>query len=457
MEAGLVRFVGALRRAGLPISADETRLAAQSIGLLGYQDRGQLKHALSVVLAKSELDKQRFSDCFDRYYDIKSAPDAQDSEEEQAKEQTANEVELTPQLEQLLQASPEQLQLEIQQAGANANVEEIRLFTQRGVYLRRMLQQLDWRELQQAIIDAEAANNIESSPSNAEGTAGSGQIGAMRSLAAQMQEMASDYIERQYLLHGKPQSEQLRNQMLMEARINRMDPSQVAHCRKLVARIVKRLTRHFKRRKRYFRRGMLDLHSTLRHNMSTDGALFKLHWRRKHRDRPRVFVLCDVSGSVRQYAEMMLLFVYSLQDILPRSQCYAFAHRVEDISALLKARGDIEQAIGTTLHSIGGGATDYAEALRGFEREAGPMLNRNSVIIVLGDARNNRGDPALETFRRCTSKAGTTYWLNPESRFAWNSGDSVMDQYSQYCDASFEVGTLAQLQRFCEYLLRKTL
>jgi hypothetical protein len=146
-----------------------------------------------------------------------------------------------------------------------------------------------------------------------------------------------------------------------------------------------------------------------------------------------------------------------MQDILPRAQCYAFSHRLEDVSPLLKSRGDLEQAIATTLQRIGGGATDYAAALETFAQETGPKLNRNSVIIVLGDARNNGSDPAVDSFRRCASKAGNTYWLNPESRFLWNTGDSVIDHYAPYCDALFEVGTLAQLQRFCEHLLRKTL
>lgn len=452
MEAELVGFISALRRAGLPVSSDETLAAAESIRILGFDNRRQLKSALSLVLAKTEPDKQRFSECFERFYNtgatqgVEANPQVETRRQEDQPPQAIADPGLTPSLSNLLQASHEQLRLSVQQAGENAGVEDIRLFTQRGVFLRRILQQLDWPELQQKMLDA------------SQGAPGRHpRLADMQNLSANIQALARDYIDRQYALHGQPRSAQMREQMLMQTRINQLDPGQIASCRKLVARIVKRLTRHFKRRKRYYRRGMLDLHTTLRHNMSNEGILFKLRWRRKHRDRPRVFVLCDVSGSVRQYAELMLLFVYSLQDILPRAQCYAFASRLENITALLKARGDIEQAIATTLRRIGGGATDYASALDDFCREAGPMLNRNSVLIVFGDARNNHGDPSLDTFHRLTGKAGSTYWLNPESHFLWNTGDSVIADYARDCDGLFEASTLEQLEQFCEYLLRKTL
>jgi uncharacterized protein with von Willebrand factor type A (vWA) domain len=447
VESTLVRFINALRNAGLPVSSDETLVAAESIKLLGFDDRQQLKSALSLVLAKTEEHKRLFNDCFDRFYSARPTSPSSAAPATPDSNSTSPEPppELTPELQQMVDASPAELELAIQRAGDNAGVENIRLFTQKGVFLRRILEQLEWSALQDAMLSAARA-----SPN------GGPRLSGLQDFAAQLQGAARDYVEQQYALHGAARSMQMRDQMLMHTRINRLDPSQIAHCRKLVNRIVKRLIKHFKRRKRFYRRGMLDLHATLRHNMSTDGALFKLYWRRKHRDRPRVFIICDVSGSVRQYAEIMLLFVYSMQEVLPRAQCYAFSNRLEDVSALLKTRGDVEQAIATTLHRIGGGATDYAAALESFAREAGPALNRNSVIIVLGDARNNGADPALDTFRRCTGKAGNTYWLNPESHFIWNTGDSVMDQYASYCDGLFEVGTLAQLQRFCEYLLRKT-
>ncbi len=447
METTLVRFVAALRNAGLPVSSDETLVAAQSINLVGYGNRNQLKNALSMVLAKTQSDKQLFDLCFERFYG--NRPQSQISPAQEDQGQTSGDavtVELSPGLNRLFGASDDELVLAVQQAGTAAGLDSIRLFTQKGVFRRKILEQLEWPALQQVMLDAARA-----------APGGSPTLGSLQDFAARLQGYAREHVNQQYALLGEARSASVRDQMLMQTRINRLDPRQKAYCRQLVARISKNLIKHFKRRKRYYRRGVLDLHASLRHNVATDGHLFQLYWRRKHRDRPRLFIICDVSGSVREYAEVMLLFVASMQELLPKARCYAFSNRLEDISPVLKARGDAETAIAATLQRVGRGSTDYAAALEAFAEQAGSVLNRRSVIIVLGDARNNHADPAASTFQQCAAKAGRTYWLNPEGRFSWNSGDSVMSQYQPYCDAVYEVGTLAQLEHFCEDLLRNTL
>ncbi len=444
-----MKFVAALRNAGLPVSSDETMAAAQSIKLVGYTNRCQLKSALSMVLAKTQSDKQLFELVFEQFYgnqvEGRDEP-AKKSEHETDTRQHDIEGELSPELRQLFNASEDELTLAVQHAGTRAGLDSIRLFTQKGIFRRRILEQLEWPLLQQVMLEAARA-----------APGGSPTLSSLQDFAARLQGYAREHVNQQYTLLGEARSATVRDQMLMQTRINRLDPRQRAYCRQLVARISRKLIKHFKRRKRYYRRGMLDLHASLRHNVATDGHLFRLYWRRKHRDRPRLFILCDVSGSVRQYAEVMLLFVASLQELLPKARCYAFSNRLEDISPVLKARGDIENAITTTLLQVGRGSTDYAAALEAFAEQAGPLLNRRSVIIVLGDARNNHADPSVASFQRCSSKAGRSYWLNPEGRLSWNSGDSVMAQYQPHFDAVYEVGTLAQLERFCEELLRKTL
>jgi uncharacterized protein with von Willebrand factor type A (vWA) domain len=447
VEATLVRFVAALRNAGLPVSSDETLVAAQSIKLVGYENRDQLKNTLSMVLAKTQSNKQLFDLCFERFYGNLAMSRENSSQEDQAAASgDAATLELSPSLDQLFNASDDELALAVQQAGTAAGLDSIRLFTQKGVFRRKILEQLEWPALQQVMLDAASA-----------APGGSPSLSSLQDFAARLQGYAREHVDQQYALLGEARSAIMRDQMLKQMRINRLDPRQKAYCRQLVARISKNLIKHFKRRKRYYRRGVLDLHASLRHNVATDGHLFQLHWRRKHRDRPRLFIICDVSGSVRQYAEVMLLFVASMQELLPKARCYAFSNRLEDISPVLKVRGDAEKAIAATLHRVGRGSTDYAAALEAFAEQAGSVLNRRSVIIMLGDARNNYADPSVRTFQQCAAKAGRTYWLNPEGRFSWNSGDSVMSQFQPYCDAVYEVGTLAQLEHFCEDLLRKTL
>lgn len=443
MDTTLLKFIGVLRKARLPIGSDEAVIAAQTVALLGYQDRGALRDALGMVLAKNQQHTARFEELFDVFFSSTAAPpgEAGHSPGERDIAQHA----LSEQLEDLLQADDDALRMAVQRAGEDSGVEDIRLFTQRGIYMRRILEALDWPILQDALI------------SGAESVAGGAmQANTLRGFSARLRAVTRNYVEQQYALHGKPQTEQLREQLLMSTQIRQLDQNQIRQCRELVARIVKRLLKRFKRRKRLDRRGVLDVRRTLRHNMSTDGILFKPYWRRTHKERPQVFVLCDVSGSVRQYAELMMLFMHSIQDILPRVNCYAFTGRLQDVSDIFSAAKP-EIAIAQILQKMGGGATDYGHALGDFAELAGHKVKHNSVLIVLGDARNNKSDPRLDIFSRYARAAGRTYWLNPESALLWDSGDSVMGAYDQWCNGAFEVGTLEQLEEFCEYLLRHTL
>jgi len=40
------------------------------------------------------------------------------------------------------------------------------------------------------------------------------------------------------------------------------------------------------------------------------------------------------------------------------------------------------------------------------------------------------------------------YWLTPEPRAYWDSGDSIVGEYANYCDEVVECRTLRQLERF---------
>ena len=45
-------------------------------------------------------------------------------------------------------------------------------------------------------------------------------------------------------------------------------------------------------------------------------------------------------------------------------------------------------------------------------------------------------------------KARRVYWLNPEPRGYWDTGDSILAEYATYCDGVYECRNLRQLERF---------
>ncbi|MBP6724975.1 MAG: VWA domain-containing protein, partial [Halioglobus sp.] len=103
-----------------------------------------------------------------------------------------------------------------------------------------------------------------------------------------------------------------------------------------------------------------------------------------------------------------------------------------------------------------GGATDYGGSLRDFARLALDDINNNTTVIILGDARNNNSDPALEIMQSIYQRARQVIWLNPESRRVWGSGDSEMLRYQSACHFSAECNNLKQLERIVDQLLKST-
>jgi hypothetical protein len=54
--------------------------------------------------------------------------------------------------------------------------------------------------------------------------------------------------------------------------------------------------------------------------------------------------------------------------------------------------------------------------------------------------------------RELHHRARKVLWLNPEPRAYWGSGDSVVEQYAEHCDAVYECRNLRQLESFVEHL-----
>jgi uncharacterized protein with von Willebrand factor type A (vWA) domain len=46
------------------------------------------------------------------------------------------------------------------------------------------------------------------------------------------------------------------------------------------------------------------------------------------------------------------------------------------------------------------------------------------------------------------AKARRLYWLNPEPRGYWDTGDSILGEYAVHCDGVYECRNLRQLEAF---------
>ncbi|MCX3061994.1 vWA domain-containing protein [Streptomyces beihaiensis] len=212
--------------------------------------------------------------------------------------------------------------------------------------------------------------------------------------------------------------------------------SQLAELRRAVHPLARKLATRLAARRRRAARGHIDLRRTLRGSLSTGGVPMRPVLRRRRPARPELVLLCDVSGSVAGFANFTMLLVQALHDQFSRVRVFAFVNRVDEVTELI-ARGAADpEGLGgriTTEAAVTGwhGSSDYGGALTEFvERHAAALTSRSSVF-VLGDARTNQMDPGLAALRRIARMARRTYWLNPEPRSQWDTGDSVAGAYGQ--------------------------
>lgn len=451
----LLSFIEFLRGRDITISPADSLVAMEVAGLVGYSDRTLLKNGLASALAKSKFEIEIFNEAFEQYFASKQNANNQD-DSGQSQEDQASPEQLAQQLEQALEAQPElanklssdlvealksgdqaAIAIAVETAAQQVDVAAIKLLTQRGQFIRKMLDALGEQALRDAAVELETTE-----PAAFE---------AVQALREQLRNRVKDRVDRAYMVHASGDAEDMLDEALSNMSLGNVDQHHRDRLKRLLEKMTRKLAaRHGRIRKRV-KRGQLAVPATLRKAMATDGVPFQPRWKKNLRRKPQILILCDVSGSVAAYAKFLLLFIYSLQDILPRTRSFAFSSNLGEVTETLRSL-PVETAI-ERVNLKYGGATDYARAFDDFAALAMADINRVTTVIILGDARNNNTDPRLDLLAEIRSRCKQLIWLNPESQRSWGTGDSEMRGVSKHCDVAAECSTLKQLERVIDNLL----
>ena len=275
----------------------------------------------------------------------------------------------------------------------------------------------------------------------------------MRLQRARLVEAVAELVDRELLLYSANAGLRLREEVLQKTPLARVEMRDFKTMHELVRKLAKRLVALHARRRRVARRGRLDVRHTIRKNIEYDGLLFDTVWKRVRVDRPKVIAVCDVSGSVAQVARFLLLFLYSVSEVIPKVRSSAFSNYLAAVTEPLEPL-PVEAAVSRTLHHRGMGATDYGGALAELERLAGDDIDQRTTVLILGDARSNYSDPGDRALRRIHARARRVLWLNPEPRALWNSGDSEMHKLGACCDRVEPCRSLVHLERIISEIAR---
>lgn len=226
--------------------------------------------------------------------------------------------------------------------------------------------------------------------------------------------------------------------------------------RRQIGPLARRLATRLAKQRSAQGRGPLDFRRTVRASMSTGGVPLTTRHRPKRPHRTDLVVLCDVSGSVAHFAQFTLLLTYALREHFGRMRAFTFVDRTTEVTSVLRPGRDpvevMQELAASIQHAALVGRTSYGSALRTFRQEYGDALGPASSLLVLGDARSNYSDLALDDLRAMTHGIRAAWWLNPEHPRNWDSGDSAASRYGAIVPM-VECRNLAQLEEFVQKVL----
>ncbi|MFG2939584.1 VWA domain-containing protein [Streptomyces sp. NPDC048282] len=217
--------------------------------------------------------------------------------------------------------------------------------------------------------------------------------------------------------------------------------------------VVERLARVAVARRRHRRRpGRIDQRRTLRRAQRHGGVPVDLVRRPRRPPRHRLVVLADVSGSASAFAGFALSFLQAVTGADGAARCFVFVEGVAEITGLLRHTPTI-RAVREHVRELPeltriDGHSDYGHVLASFRSRHGGTLDHRTTLVVLGDARTNYHAPGTEDLAALARRAGQVWWLNPEPRSDWDTGDSAMSAYRACCDLVAECRTARQLSQY---------
>ena len=443
-------FIHILRSSDLRVSTSESIDAMNVVSEIGLDDKSLLRDSLSFSLAKTLREKEIFNECFDNFFEenymnLKSDELPEENHERDIEFDDLNNSEnMLKSLEELYKNSDKtSLMTAMALAARDANLQDIKLFTQVGMFTRKIFDEMGLETLNNDIFQASRQGDTK-------------RESELKNIRENLRLEIRDYVENQVKLRTTNSGKQLREDALSQMRLTQADKSDYQIMSGIIKKMARRLISVHSRRKRKSQRGVLDIRSTIRANQEYDGILFETIWKKTKVDRPKIVALCDVSGSVANVSRFFLMFLHSLTEILPNVRTFAFSNKAGEVTDLFENK-DIEVAAAETLLLNGGGSTDYGQAFVDLEGLLENNIDRKTTVIILGDARSNYGDPRCDVLKTIQEKSKRILFLNPEPKSVWGTGDSEMLRFVPYCSKSKVCSSLFDLERVVDDMLRSSI
>jgi hypothetical protein len=451
-----IAFLEALRAAGLAVSLAEDLDAVSALAALDWDQRRTVRDAYAATLVKKQSQRTTFDALFDLYFPrlvgegANSRADAEQAGDAGAVRDNAQALagfsaELADALADGDRERLEQLAVEMvgrfgAMPGRGPGLSSWSAYT--------ALQRVSPADLVRQIVDSLLAEGrLEEEASRVAGR----RVGAFT-------RMVEDDARRRIAEEKGPDHVAT---VAVRPSIDRLDftaarRSDLEEMRREIYPLARRLATRLTQEHHARHRGPLDFRRTVRASISTGGVPLVTCHKPKRPHRTELVVLCDVSGSVANFAQFTLLLVFALRDQFQNLRAFTFVDDVHEVTGHFRPGADVADVMAdlaaSTAHAALWGRTNYGRALTRFAEEHADALGPKSSLLILGDARSNYSDLALPVLRELAGAARRAYWLNPEHSRHWATGDSAAREYGEVVPM-VECRNLTQLSEFVHDIL----
>lgn len=198
------------------------------------------------------------------------------------------------------------------------------------------------------------------------------------------------------------------------------------------------------------RKHQVDIRATMRTAARTNGEPIDIRYKKPKKSHAKVVILTDISGSCRQASTLALYFMGLMGDAFPGGcRKYVFVNQLVPVDKYFRDRSAVE-GVKAVLGNVPtrGIYSNYGATIQQLRAEIGGTIHKDTTVIILGDARNNKNQSAAEDLKYIADRCHRVFWLNTDSPSKWNSGDSIIGQYQAAGAEVYAIKTAGDLISF---------
>ena len=212
-----------------------------------------------------------------------------------------------------------------------------------------------------------------------------------------------------------------------------------------------KLALKFKKQIKYSNKGNLNLRKTIRKSIQSGGVLQNIIFKPKNKKKPKLVILCDISGSMALYSLFGLTLLYGMVSRFNSIKSFVFIDGITEVTKDIKKlkKNEIESFLKNWNNYVKhDGHSDYSRTFEELVEEIKKSNSNYKCLIVIGDARNNYRDIDDRLVNEVGRLFKNIYWLNPERLKYWNTGDSLIRKFDKVSNNTSEVRNYTQMKNF---------